>query len=327
MNQFFTGKRVLVTGGAGFIGSHLVRELVLLGSQVTVLDDLSRGSLEKIADVIDKISFYKVDLKNEKKAKKYFKNQEFVFNLAALNTGVDFDLGRTEVMFEENMLLQMIPIRLAASAGVRRFIQISSASVYSRHAMEHIIPTPETADTADPEPSKLGYALAKQIGEKLAHWYYKNQGMETISVRFINVYGEQDNFDEMGHFIPVMVRKFIQANDTVEVFGSGNQKRSFMYVLDAVSALLLLAQKGNPGEVYNVDSNDEKSVAEVVNNIARYFKKKKLKIFFDISKPEGSQRRMLDSTKIRKLGWKPKNTFHKSLQKTIESIVQMKKKN
>lgn len=321
MNSFFDNKKVLVTGGAGFIGSHLVRKLVELGANVTVVDDLSRGSTDKIADVLDSISFHQIDLRDEKKSQKVFSGQDIVFNLAALNTGVDFDQGRTEVMFEENMLLQMMPIRMANTAGVKRFVQISSASVYSRYAMENSIPTPEDADTTDPEPSKLGYALAKQVGEKLASWYYENQGLETVSVRFINVYGEQDNYDQMGHFIPVMIRKFIEAKDTVQVFGSGNQKRSFMYVGDAVDALLLLAEKGKAGDVYNVDSNEERSVREVVELIALQFADKKLKIFYDTSMPEGSQRRMLDSSKIRKLGWKPQTVFEVGMRRTMKNIL------
>lgn len=322
MENYFKNKKILITGGVGFIGSHLVRKLVSLDAKVTIIDDLSRGEKKKIKDIKDKVTFIKADLRNEKKSAKYFHGQEIVFNLAALNTGVDFDLGRTEVMFEENLLLQMMPLRMAKNSGsVKRFIQISSASVYSRDAMEKHVPTPETADTCAPEPSKLGYALAKKMGEKLAYWYHTDTNIETVSVRFINVYGEDDNYDEKGHFIPVMIRKFIMAKNQVNVFGSGNQKRSFIYVGDAVDALLVLAEKGISGEVYNVDSHDEKSVKEVVNEIAKNFSDKGLKIFYDLSKPEGSQRRMLDSSKLQKLGWKPKVSFSEGLKRTIDSIV------
>ena len=280
--NFFADKNVLVTGGAGFIGCHLSKKLVELGAKVTVIDDFSRGTEENLEDIIDKINFIKVDLINDSKAGKYFKDQEVVFNLAALNTGVDYDLGRTEVMFEDNMLLQMMPLRMSKSAGVKRFVQVSSASVYSREAMDNQVPTPETADTSNPEESKLGYALAKKMGENLAVWYGQNTDMETLRVRFINVYGEKDNFDEKGHFIPVMVRKFIEAKKTVNVFGSGNQKRSFMHVDDAVNGLLVIAEKGVSGEVYNVDSNNEKSIKEVVFLINDYFKNF-LSLLFKIS--------------------------------------------
>lgn len=321
LDERYHNKKVLVTGGVGFIGSHLSRKLVRLGAKVTIIDDLSRGVLSHIDDIKDEVTFVSADLRNENQIQKYFLNQEIVFNLAALNTGVDFDLGRTEVMFEENMLLQMIPLRVASKVpSIHTFVQISSASVYSREAMEKKVPTPEDADTCDPEPSKLGYALAKKMGEQLAKWYSENTHLDCIRVRFINVYGEDDNYDNKGHFIPVMIRKFIEADTTVSIFGSGKQKRSFMYVEDAVNALLLLGIKGRKGEVYNVDSNQEKSVREVVEMIELYFKEKKLELFFDRSKPEGSQRRILDSTKLKKLGWIPKMSFEEGLSRTVKSI-------
>jgi GDP-L-fucose synthase len=320
-NTFFKNKEVIVTGGAGFIGSYLAKKLVELGARVTVIDDCSRGEKRNLKGIIRKIKFVKVDLKDIKKAQKYFEGKDVVFNLAALNTGVDYDLGRTEIMFEDNMLLQMMPLRMASKVkSIKKFVQVSSASVYSRYAMENEVPTPETADTTNPEPSKLGYALAKKMGENLAKWYGENTHLKTVCARFINVYGENDNFDDKGHFIPVMIRKFIKAKSKVVVFGSGKQKRSFMYVGDAVNALLVLAQKGKNGEAYNVDSGNEKSVKEVVEQINKSFEDKKLKIIFDKTKPEGSQRRMLDSSKLRKLGWEMETEFEEGLQRTIEDI-------
>lgn len=312
------GKKILVTGGAGFIGSHLVEKLVELGAEVSVADDFSRGTRKNLKTVKNQITIYKVDLRQEKKLAKIFHGQEIIFNLAALNTGVDFDKGRTQIMFEENMLLQMMPIRVAAKTpSVKKFIQVSSASVYSKKAMEEQVPTPEHANTFDPEPSKLGYALAKKMGEYLAKWYAENTKLWTISVRFINVYGERDNFDEMSHFIPAIIRKFIEAKKKVVVFGSGNQKRSFIYVSDVISALLLLLDKGEKGEAYNIDGQEEKSVKEVVNLVHKHLKKDQLEIVYDTSLPEGSQRRMLDNTKLKALSWQPETTFEEGLQKTI----------
>ena len=221
---------VLVTGGAGFIGSHLSEQLVKIGARVTVADNFSRGSLSNINHIKKQIKIINVDLRSEQGALSATKNQAIVFNLAAINTGVDFDIGRTQYMFEENMLLQMIPMRAAARNHVNKFIQVSSASIYSTLAMEQHIPTKESDDQGQPEQSKLGYALAKRAGENLARWYEKNSSMHTVVARFINVYGTNDNFDNLGHFIPTMVRKFLHAKEYVEIFGSGNQKRSFLHV-------------------------------------------------------------------------------------------------
>jgi nucleoside-diphosphate-sugar epimerase len=314
--------KVLITGGAGFIGSHLTKKLIALGHQVTVIDNLNRGRLEHLNTVKDKINFLKKDITKDQDLEKVFEGHDIVFNLAALNTGVDYDLGRTEIMFEENMLLQMMPLRAAGKTkSVKKFVQISSASIYSRKAMEQIVPTPETADDGEPEPSKLGYALAKKMGEYLARWYAENSQLETVCARFINVYGEDDNFDQMGHFMPVMIRKFTLAKDTVEVFGSGNQKRSFLYVGDAVNALLVLADRGENGVAYNVDAGEEHSVREVVELIQRFSGRKGLKTHYDVTKPEGSQRRLLDSAKLMALGWKPEMDFVRGVESTVKNIM------
>ncbi len=316
-----TKQKILVTGGAGFIGSHLVRRLVARGDEVTVIDDNSRGSFANLKSTIQRIRLVQMDLRCEEGLDKVFKGQNVVFNLAALNTGVDYDLGRTQTMFEDNMLLQLIPIRVAGrTKTIRKFIQVSSASVYSREAMENQVPTPETADTSNPEPSKLGYAFAKKMGENLAYWYSENSHLKTVIARFINVYGENDNFDEKGHFIPVMIRKFLEAQQEVQVFGSGKQKRSFLYVEDAVEALLTLERKGKSGDVYNIDAGEEHSVKEVVDSIYQLLGQPQLKVQYDTTKPEGSQRRLLDSRKLKALGWSPQISFETGLKRTVEDI-------
>ncbi len=318
--SFFLKKKIIITGGAGFIGSCLARKLVELGAEVTIVDDLSRGSLDNLSFIKEKIKIVETDLRFVREIG-FFHDSEMVFNLAALNTGVDYDQGRTHLMFEDNLLLQMNPLKLASQVKtIHKFIQISSASVYSTQAMEKQIPTPETADTCHPEESKLGYALAKKMGENLAQWYAENTFLETVSVRFINVYGERDNYDSKGHFIPVMIRKFIEADQVVEIFGSGSQKRSFLYVEDAVNALLVLAEKGKSWDVYNVDSENELSVKEVVEQIKTYFSKKQLQLFYNTKMPEGSKRRMLDSSKIQSLGWKSQVSFEKGLERTVKDV-------
>jgi nucleoside-diphosphate-sugar epimerase len=312
--------KVLVAGGAGFIGSHLSERLVALGARVRIADNFSRGSLSNIRHIQKHIEILRTDLRTEKGARLATKNQEIVFNLAAVNTGVDFDIGRTQYMFEENVLLQMMPLRAAVKNNVTRCIQVSSASIYSTAAMEDRIPTKETDDGGSPEESKLGYALAKRMGENLARWYAANSSLHTSIARFVNVYGTRDNYDNLGHFIPMIVRKFIFSDTSVEVFGSGNQKRSFLHVDDAVSALVLLARKGKNGEAYNVDPQDEHTIKEIVTSVKKLMQKEHVRLFFNKHRPEGSRRRMLNNTKIRKLGWKPKHTLLQSLPDVVRDI-------
>lgn len=317
-------QKILVTGGAGFIGSHLVKRLADLKKEVIVVDNLSRGNLENLASCFQKISFFQLDLRIESAIEDLFGGVDLVFNLAALNTGVDYDLGRTQLMFEENMLLQLMPLRVAGrKSPVRRFVQVSSASVYSREAMDKQVPTPENAKTTNPEFSKLGYAWAKKMGESLAMWYAQNTQLETVIARLINVYGINDHMDSLGHFIPVCTRKFLDADKQVNLFGSGKQKRSFINVNDVVEALLILADRGANGEVYNVDANQERSIEEVAFLIKKYLNKQ-VEVVFDQSKPEGSKRRMLDSSKLRTLGWLPTIQFEDGLREFVQSVVEKK---
>jgi nucleoside-diphosphate-sugar epimerase len=314
---WFANKRILVTGGAGFIGSHLVRRLAGLGARVTAADDLSRGNGLAIAGLTG-TTFIQSDLRVEAQAMAVTADQDIVFNLAAFNTGVDYDIGRTQKMFEENMLLQLVPIRAAAANRVPLFIQISSASIYSTAAMEQRAPTTETDDGGEPEPSKLGYALAKRMGENLAKWYALNTSMQTRIARFINVYGPGDHFDYLGHFLPAVINKFTQADGEIRVFGTGGARRSFLHVDDAVEGVLTLAQHGANGEAYNIDPQDEHTIREMVQMIQKVMGRQATRIVWDTTAPEGSCRRILDNAKIKNIGWRPKRTLSES---TVSEIV------
>lgn len=314
-------QNILVTGGAGFIGSHLVRRLVKLKKRVAVIDDLSRGSRNRLGTLTSQIEFLNADITNQSSVASFFAGRDLIVNLAGLNTGVDFDKGRTHLSFEENMLMQMIPIRIAGrTPSVKKFIQISSSSVYSREVVENICPTPETAQSYPPEETKLGYSLAKKMGEFLAIWYAENTGLDTSITRFTNVFGDDDHADDKGHFIPVMIKKVFEASDTLRVYGDGYQKRSFIYVEDVISALLCLAEKGGRGEIYNVDSQQEFSVREIVRSIMKLANKNDLTIQYDQTQPTGPRRRMLDTSKLTKLGWKPTHSFAQALKITVDDL-------
>ena len=313
--------KVCITGGAGFIGSHLAEDCLSHGALVTIVDNFSRGKLKNIRNLYKNVRVLNLDLRESTACDIAVKNQDIVFNLAAFNTGVDYDVGHTHIMFKENMLLQMLPIIAAVQQPVKMFVQVSSASIYSPAAMEQRIPTNESDDKGDPEPSKLGYALAKQMGEHLARWCGEIQTMKTVIARFTNVYGPRDHFDKLGHFIPTVIRKFHNSNTSVEIFGSGSQRRSFLHVKDATQALLLLSQKGENGEAYNIDPHDEHSIKEIVFQIRKIMNKTSVDVLFNQKLPEGSKRRLLDNAKIKNLGWVPQRTLMQSLPTLVDDIT------
>jgi UDP-glucose 4-epimerase len=312
---------VLITGGAGFIGSHLAELLLQQGHTVTIADNLSRGKLANIAHIKKHIQFLSTDLRIEHEAHKATKRKDIVFNLAALNTGIDYDAGRTQHMFEQNMLLQMMPLKAAAANGVNSFVQVSSAVVYPRKALLQNTPVKETRVSGDPELSKQGYAFAKRMGEHLAKWYSETEQIKTIIARFTNVYGPRDHADELGHFLPVIIRKFLFAKDHVIVFGSGKQRRSFLHVQDAAHALAFLSEKGKSGEAYNIDPHDEHTIASLVYQVQAIMKKKHIRIIFDTTKPEGPQRRLLSNEKISRVGWRPTQTLLHTLPTVVKEIT------
>ena len=208
--SFWKDKKVLVTGGAGMVGSYLTEWLVTDGAQVTVADNLSSGKLEYLEAVLDDISFHPIDLADLANCERVCQGQEVVFNLAAKVTGIGFNITHHAEMFESNMLLQQNVIHAAAGQRVKRFVQVSTACVYPHDAA---VPTPESEGTrGEPEPTNGGYGWAKRIAEKLGDYYAQQYGMKVGIVRPYNAYGPRDHFDEVrSHALGALVMKFVEA--------------------------------------------------------------------------------------------------------------------
>src|SRR5262249_17228383 len=156
---------------------------------------------------------------------------EIVLNLAAKITGIGFSQKHQTEMFETNMLLQQNPINAAHRCGVEKFCQVSSACIYPADA---VVPTPENeGHRGEPEPANGGYGWAKRMGEILAAYYARETSMKVVVARPFNAYGPRDHFDErISHVIPALIKKIMDGNDPVEVWGSGNQTRVFVHAAD-----------------------------------------------------------------------------------------------
>lgn len=252
-------KRALVTGGAGFIGSHLVRELLARGVSVRVLDNLSSGSEENLRGIHGKIELHQGDIRNAVACRNACQGVDTVFHLAALvsvpqSVADPVQADAVNIGGTLNMLLA------ARDQQVRRFIFSSSSAVYGD---TDVLPTPETVLPLPASP----YGVQKLTGEHYARNFTQLYGLETISLRYFNVYGPRQN---PGSAYAAVIPKFLSclvAGQSPIVFGDGEQTRDFLAVQDVVVANLLAAETDNPaaiGQVFNIAGGQRISLNQLL---------------------------------------------------------------
>ncbi|MBI3273421.1 MAG: SDR family NAD(P)-dependent oxidoreductase [Planctomycetes bacterium] len=314
---FWTGRPVLVTGGAGFIGSHLVEDLVAAGARVTVADNLERGRLENLREVEKNLRFVQADLRDPEACRRVCAGQEIVLNLAAKVAGIEYNREHPSEMFEANLLLQQHVLRAAAGAGVGRFLQVSTACVYPHDAL---VPTPESeGHRGEPEPTNSGYGWAKRMGELLAAWQARDRGMEVAIVRPFNAYGPRDDYDpRTSHVLPALVKKIMDRENPVRVWGSGNQTRVFVHARDFARGILLVAERYAKADPVNVGHDEEISIRALVALVQRLTGSRS-EVLYDVTKPEGHARRAADVTKLREVtgGFVPRVSLEDGVREMI----------
>jgi len=316
-SQFWKDKKVLVTGGAGFIGSHVVEKLIERGAIVTVLDNLQNGSLKNLETYTGKFKFIKGDCTDSNISEKACQGQNIVMNLAARVGGIDYNRKHQATMLRDNLLIGSVMIESARRAGVERFLVVSSACVYPRNCS---VPTPESEGFLDePEPTNGGYGWAKRMNEKSGYYYAQEFGMKVGIVRPYNCYGPRDHFDtQTSHVIPALIKRIVDGENPVVVWGDGKQTRAFLYVTDLAELMIHAIEKYPIPEPINLGTDEEVTVGDLVEKILKIYGKK-YEIQLDTSKPNGSPRRNSDNTKARKeIGYEPKIMLDEGLKKTIE---------
>jgi len=248
--------KCLVTGGAGFIGSHLVDRLVELGLEVTVLDNFSSGRRENLDHVAGKIRVVNCDLGAHGAWIREFNGAEWVFHLAALADIVP-SIQKPDTYFNANVVGTFNAVRASEMAGVSRFVYVASSSSYG------IPDTYPTAETADIRP-QYPYALTKHLGEELVMHWEQVYDLSALSLRLFNVYGPRSRTSgTYGAVFGVFLAQKL-AGKPFTVVGDGEQTRDFTYVSDIVAALLTAAQSDRSGRVYNVGSGATVSVNRLV---------------------------------------------------------------
>ena len=318
INNFYHNKKVLVTGGAGFVGSHLVSQLLEKGARVIVPVRLNAVGIPKnLVSVSSDIEILPLDLEDIETLKLNFKGVDMVMHLAASIGGVQFSSVRQASIFQDNLRPFMKVIEAARLAGTGCFLVCSSACVYPADVVH---PTRESEGFRGfPQITNEGYGMAKRMQEYLGMKYVEEFGMDVRIARPFNGYGPRDDFDlSTSHVIPALVRKVLSADTEIEVWGDGTATRSFLYVDDFARGLLAIAEKGPIGQAVNIGSDDEINMKDLVNLILRLCGKN-INIKWILDKPVGQQRRSCDTSLAEaSVGFSAEVKLEDGLKKTID---------
>lgn len=299
--------KIIVTGGCGFIGSHLAELLVDEGHQVCVLDNLSSGKKENLSQVADRIKIIECDISKEGSWEENFNGVEWVFHLAALADIVP-SIRKPEDYFKVNVDGTFNVLQASRLYGIKRFIYAASSSCYG---IPYKLPVKET----DPIMPQYPYALTKRLGEELVLHWDKVYKLPTLSLRLFNVYGPRSRTSgTYGAVFGVFLAQKL-AEKPFTVVGDGNQTRDFTYVKDVTRAFLMAAESDKVNEVYNVGSEKEVSV----NRIAELLGEKER---VNIPKRPGEPSRLLaDITKIKnELSWSPRISIEEGIVELLKNI-------
>ena len=303
-NQIYSlaGKRVWVNGHRGMVGSALVRRLESEDCKI----------LKSTSD--------ELDLRRQSDVEAWMEVQKpnAIFLCAATVGGILANETRPAEFIYDNMMIETNVIHGAWRTGVEKLLFMGSACIYPREAPQ---PMPEDCLLTGPlEPTNEWYAIAKIAGIKLCQAYRKQFGADFISTQPNNLYGPGDNFDLVSsHVVPALIRKAHEAKaegrDSMEIWGSGNPMREFLYVADIADALVFLMKRFSGDMQMNVGWGREISIRQLAETIGRIVGFEG-KLVFDASKPDGMPRKLLDTTRLSGLGWKATTSLEEGLEKS-----------
>jgi nucleoside-diphosphate-sugar epimerase len=304
-------EKFLVTGGAGFIGSNIAAKLVSQGCFVRVVDNLLTGKKSNLADILDKIEFIEADMGDDKVARKAMKDVDVVLHQGALPSvprSVDDPAATHKHCVDATFTLLLA----ARDACIKRFVYASSSSAYGD------TPTLPKVESMPPQPLSP-YAVGKLAGEYYCSVFYKVFGLETISLRYFNVFGpHQDPTSQYAAAIPAFVTAILE-DQPPTVFGDGEQSRDFTYVDNVVEANLLAARvEHTAGEVLNIACGQAVTVNETIDVINELLGKS-IKPLYDAPRPGDVKYSLADITLAQQIiGYKPLISFKQGLQKAID---------
>jgi nucleoside-diphosphate-sugar epimerase len=301
----------LVTGGAGFIGSHLVRSLLKNNWQVRVLDNFSTGKKENLSGLNNKIEVLESDLRNTATVKDSVRDADVIFHEAAF-ISVPQSMMQPGECFDVNIRGTENLLQAAKDAGVKRIVIASSAAVYGD---TNSIPLSEDLQTRCLSP----YAASKNINEILADLYTRAFRLEVTCLRYFNVFGPRQRPDsQYAAAIPIFIQN-CHLGDPITIHGDGNQTRDLIYIADVVRANLIAAEHpAAPGRVFNICTGHETRVIDLVEEVQRLYPKSSSPVFVD-SRPGDIYRSVGNPTRaLTELGFQAEISLAEGLQATVE---------
>ena len=305
-------KKILVTGGAGFLGSFVVQKLINRGvPQKNIFIPRSKD----------------LDLRKWENCVKAVKNQDIVIHLAGNVGGIGFNREKPGEIFYDNLIMGVQLMEAARKAEIDKFVAIGTICAYPKF-------TPVPFKEKDlwsgyPEETNAPYGLAKKMLLVQAQAYHQQYGFNGIYLLPVNLYGPGDNFDpSSSHVIPALIKKIVDAQKSgekhIDVWGTGKASREFLYVEDCAEGIVLATEKYNKPDPINLGANREIKIKDLVRLICKFMDFKG-EIRWDKTKPDGQLRRMVDATLAKKeFGFKAKTDFEEGLRKTIDWYLKEK---
>lgn len=305
----WAGRKVLVTGGAGFVPSNLVDALVERGAVVTAMDNLQAGVMANLANSIDRIAYLNADVRDADAVKSAVQGIEYVFHLAA-NASVPNSLKNPRYDFETNSLGSFNVFEAAKELGVTRVVYASSAAVYGE---------PEYTPTDEKHPLRPTsfYGESKLAAERLGMMYHKMFGLGFTAIRIFNTYGPR----QPRYVLADLVRKLKRNPRELEVLGTGKQIRDYCYVSDTVGAFIAAAENEEMnGDAYNISGGNPVSISELVGIILKVMDLPDCKVTYTGQSWKGDIDRLdANISKIRASGFEPSVALEDGIRLTVES--------
>lgn len=315
--------RAVVTGGAGFIGSYVVEDLIRRGFHVRVVDNLSSGRYEYIKEFIDSgyVEFYNIDLKNfDEYVSHVFKDVDMVYHLAA-NPEVRVSISEPRLHFNENVLVTFNVLEACRLNKVKLIVFTSSSTVYGD---AKIIPTPENYTPLEPISV---YGASKLASENLIITYSKVYGIKGLILRLANIVGARQTHGVIVDFI----KKLRRDCSKLEILGDGKQKKSYLHISDFLTALNtvvdFLMSSNSSYEVFNIGNNDWIEVDDIAGEVISELGLKNVNLHHLNTTPDGRgwvgdvKFMLLDISKISKLGWRPRLSSRAAIRLTVNELL------